>query len=134
MHRRCANGVLASSRRQAIDIVETFTATGQTTVLARTCITWLRKAVEGRAGRKGNDRLTWRAWLLIQSDQCHAAATGSCYSPRGADCGGTILTPVGEEVIKLYRSIKEVTHMSAHRQRLALASLFASGDRRLFLG
>jgi hypothetical protein len=41
---------------------------------------------------------------------------------------------VGEEVIKLYRSIKEVTHMSAHRQRLALASLFASGDRRLFLG
>ena len=36
---------------------------------------------------------------------------------------GAAVTSAGEEVIKLYRSIKEVTHMSAHQEFLAIGRL-----------
>ena len=42
---------------------------------------------------------------------------------RGADGVGSVLTPVGEEVIRLYRSIEELVHMSTHQERLAIGKL-----------
>jgi molybdate transport system regulatory protein len=64
-----------------------------------------------------------RAWLLIQAINATLQQPAVATATGGTEGGGTVLTPVGEEVIKLYRSIEEVTHVSARRERLAIGRL-----------
>jgi molybdate transport system regulatory protein len=64
-----------------------------------------------------------RAWLLIKEINDTVQQPVVASTQGGADGGGTVLTEVGEEVIKLYRSIEEVTHMSARQECLAIGRL-----------
>jgi molybdate transport system regulatory protein len=64
-----------------------------------------------------------RAWLLVEqinkglSEPAVTAATG------GASGGGAALTPVGEQVIDLYRAIESRTRSSANSEFQALGKL-----------
>ena len=64
-----------------------------------------------------------RAWLLVEqinkslSQPAVTAATG------GASGGGAALTPVGEQVIELYRAIESRTRSSANSEFRALGKL-----------
>lgn len=64
-----------------------------------------------------------RAWLLVEEinaalrEPAVAAATG------GKQGGGAALTPVGEEVIALYRAIEKAAHASASREFSAVDKL-----------
>src|SRR6516162_7185227 len=64
-----------------------------------------------------------RAWLLIQAINKTLQQPAVATSQGGADRGGTVLTPVGEEVIKLYRSIEGRSHTSVHQECLAISRL-----------
>ena len=64
-----------------------------------------------------------RAWLLIQAINKTLQQPAVGTSQGGADRGGTVLTPVGEEVIKLYRSIEGRSHTSVHQECLAISRL-----------
>jgi len=64
-----------------------------------------------------------RAWLLVEqinealSEPAVATATG------GQHGGGAVLTPVGERVIELYRTIEELTRKSARQEFRAITKL-----------
>src|SRR5215471_6580966 len=64
-----------------------------------------------------------RAWILVEqinkglSEPAVTAATG------GASGGGAALTPVGEQVIDLYRTIESLTRSSANGEFRALRKL-----------
>jgi molybdate transport system regulatory protein len=64
-----------------------------------------------------------RAWLLIQAINNALQQPEVATSQGGWDGGGTVLTPVGEEVIKLYRSIEGRSHTSVHQECLAISRL-----------
>jgi molybdate transport system regulatory protein len=64
-----------------------------------------------------------RAWLLIQAINGALQQPEVATSQGGRDRGGTVLTPVGEEVIKLYRSIEGRSHTSVHQECLAISRL-----------
>ena len=68
--------------------------------------------------------------LIILDERHYKTVTGLALqhpavatSQGGADRGGTVLTPVGEEVIKLYRSIEGRSHTSVHQECLAISRL-----------
>lgn len=69
-----------------------------------------------------------RAWLLVEqinnslSEPAVTAATG------GASGGGAALTPVGEQVIYLYRTIESLTRSSANGEFRALRKLIRRGN------
>jgi molybdate transport system regulatory protein len=65
-----------------------------------------------------------RAWLLVQ-DLNNTLQQPAVTTARGGANGsrGATLTPVGEEVIKLYRSIERITRASAHQEVQAIAGL-----------
>ena len=71
-----------------------------------------------------------RAWLLVEEinkalrQPAVAAATG------GKQGGGAALTPVGEEVIALYRAVERAAHDSAAKEFRALDKLIRKGARR----
>jgi molybdate transport system regulatory protein len=72
-----------------------------------------------------------RAWRLVQdiNDTLQQpAVTTSIGGRRGSS--GAAVTPVGREVIKLYRYIENATHMSAYHERLAIAGLSRRKKRR----
>jgi molybdate transport system regulatory protein len=64
-----------------------------------------------------------RAWLLVEEvnetlrEPAVAAATG------GRKGGGAVLTPVGEKVVELYRSIENTARSSAAREFRAISKL-----------
>src|SRR5215469_10363085 len=65
-----------------------------------------------------------RAWLLVQ-DINNTLQQPAVTTARGGANGssGATVTPVGEEVIKLYRSIERITRASAHQEFQAVAAL-----------
>ena len=70
-----------------------------------------------------------RAWLLVDqinsglSEPAVTAATG------GASGGGAALTPVGEQVVELYRAIEDRTRSSANGEFRALGKLVRRGQK-----
>jgi molybdate transport system regulatory protein len=70
-----------------------------------------------------------RAWLLVEEindalrEPAVAAATG------GRQGGGAALTPVGDEVIALYRAIERAAHSSAAKEFRAVDRLIRRGAR-----
>jgi molybdate transport system regulatory protein len=70
-----------------------------------------------------------RAWLLVERineafrEPAVTAATG------GQHGGGAVVTPVGERVIDLYRSIEGLARTSAHQEFRAIARLVRHGER-----
>jgi len=71
-----------------------------------------------------------RAWLLVEAvnealrEPAVAAATGG---PHG---GGAVVTPVGEQVIELYRTIEGHARASAHQEFRAIGKLVRRGGSR----
>jgi molybdate transport system regulatory protein len=70
-----------------------------------------------------------RAWLLVDqinsglSEPAVTAATG------GASGGGAAFTPVGEQVVDLYRAIEDRMRSSANREFRALGKLVRRGQK-----
>ena len=70
-----------------------------------------------------------RAWLLVEEinkslrEPAVAAATG------GKQGGGAALTPVGEEIIGLYRAIERAAHSGAAKEFRAVDRLIRKGSR-----
>jgi molybdate transport system regulatory protein len=70
-----------------------------------------------------------RAWLLVEEinaslrEPAVAAATG------GRQGGGAAVTPVGEEVIALYRAIERAAHSCATKEFRAVDKLIRKGAR-----
>ena len=70
-----------------------------------------------------------RAWLLVEEinaalrEPAVAAATG------GRQGGGAAITPVGEEVIALYRAIERAAHSSANKEFRAVDKLIRRSAR-----
>jgi molybdate transport system regulatory protein len=65
-----------------------------------------------------------RAWLLVQAINGalrQPAVATSVGGRRGSS--GAVVTSVGEEMIKVYRSIEGRTHASAHQEFLAIGRL-----------
>ena len=72
-----------------------------------------------------------RAWLVVQDINNtleQPAVTTSIGGRRGSS--GAAVTPVGKEVIKLYRWIENATHMSAYHERLAIGRLLRPRSAR----
>lgn len=71
-----------------------------------------------------------RAWLLVEEvnmalrEPAVSAATG------GKQGGGAAITPVGEEVIALYRAIERAAHASAAKEFRAVEKLIRKGAHR----
>lgn len=70
-----------------------------------------------------------RAWLLVEEvnetlrEPAVAAATG------GRQGGGALLTPVGEKVVELYRSIEGIARSSAAEEFRAVSRLVRKGKK-----
>jgi molybdate transport system regulatory protein len=64
-----------------------------------------------------------RAWMLV--DQINETLREPAVSTRqGGQRGGwTVLTPTGEQVIKLYHAIEEQTHAAARQEFRAISKL-----------
>jgi molybdate transport system regulatory protein len=70
-----------------------------------------------------------RAWLLVEQINealCEPAVAAATGGPHG---GGAVVTPTGERVIELYRSIEGLARASAHHQFRAIAKLVRRGER-----
>jgi len=68
-----------------------------------------------------------RAWLLVEELNgalCEPAVASSAGGRRG---GGALLTPVGERVIELYRSIEGIARSSARKEFRAVSKLVRKG-------
>lgn len=64
-----------------------------------------------------------RAWLLI--DELNNALTSPATTSEhgGKQGGGSVLTPVGEDVIRLYREIEEHAYQAGKKQIAGLTKL-----------
>jgi molybdate transport system regulatory protein len=64
-----------------------------------------------------------RAWLLVETINdalCKPAVTSLSGGQSG---GGTVLTDVGEQIIRIYHSVEGLTLTSAHQELRAIARL-----------
>jgi molybdate transport repressor ModE-like protein len=60
------------------------------------------------------------AWLLVQEISETLQKPPVTTTQGGANGSGAAVTPVGDEVVKLYRSIEGLTGRSTHQERLAI--------------
>jgi molybdate transport system regulatory protein len=64
-----------------------------------------------------------RAWLLINELNGLLASPATASAPGGQSGGRSVLTPVGEEIIRLYRGIEARAHEASAGQIAALSGL-----------
>jgi molybdate transport system regulatory protein len=64
-----------------------------------------------------------RAWLLVESINNGLSEPAVTAATGGASGGGAALTPVGEQVVELYRTIESRTRSSANGEFRALGKL-----------
>jgi molybdate transport system regulatory protein len=64
-----------------------------------------------------------RAWLLVEEINAALTKPAVAAATGGRQGGGAAVTPVGEEVIKLYRAVELVAHKSAAKEFEALDRL-----------
>jgi len=57
-----------------------------------------------------------RAWLLVEQINQSMAEPAVSAATGGRQGGGAALTPVGERIVALYRSIESITRMSARAE------------------
>ncbi|HWM80455.1 MAG TPA: winged helix-turn-helix domain-containing protein [Pseudolabrys sp.] len=93
----------------------------------------LLEAIRSTGSISASARLTGmsyrRAWNLVDeinsslTEPAVAAATG------GKHGGGAVLTPVGEKIIEIYRSIEHIAHDSVKDETRALGRLMRKGRK-----
>ncbi len=64
-----------------------------------------------------------RAWLLMDELNRALKSPAAISGPGGQNGGGSTLTPVGEEIIRLYRGIEKRAYKAASEQIDALTRL-----------
>lgn len=64
-----------------------------------------------------------RAWLLVEKINAALTAPAVAAATGGRQGGGAAITPVGREVITLYRAIESAAHSSAREQFRAIGKL-----------
>jgi molybdate transport system regulatory protein len=71
-----------------------------------------------------------RAWLLVE--QINTAFEGPSVSAAmgGPNGGGAVLTPVGERVIDIYRSIEKAARKSASEEFRAVEKIIRKTKRK----
>jgi molybdate transport system regulatory protein len=68
-----------------------------------------------------------RAWLLVEQLNDALQEPAVTAAPGGRQGGGAVLTPVGERVIELYRSIEGIARSSAKEEFRAVGKLVRKG-------
>jgi molybdate transport system regulatory protein len=68
-----------------------------------------------------------RAWLLVEQVNAALQEPAVAASIGGRQGGGAALTPIGERVIELYRSIENIAQSSAREQFRAVGKLVRKG-------
>jgi molybdate transport system regulatory protein len=66
-----------------------------------------------------------RAWLLIDELNRSLKSPATVSEQGGQSGGGCVLTPVGENIIRLYRDVEARAHEACARQIAALTRLMA---------
>ena len=66
-----------------------------------------------------------RAWLLVEEMNQSLRKPVVATATGGARGGGSVLTPVGEEVVRRYRAIEEASRAAADKEIKALMRLLA---------
>ena len=90
-----------------------------------------RRAAGGRVpwgalARPVGAGLVVQSWRKREALRERAVATAI----GGQHGGGAALTPAGERIIELYRTIEGLTRTSAHEESRAIARLVRRGERR----
>jgi molybdate transport system regulatory protein len=85
-------------------------------------------SISGAARRLGMSYR--RAWLLVEEVNAALCEPAVAAAPGGKQGGGAALTPVGDQVIALYRSIEQAAQSSASAQFRAVGRLARKGTRR----
>jgi molybdate transport system regulatory protein len=75
-----------------------------------------------------------RAWLLVEEINAALKAPAVAAATGGKRGGGATITPVGEEVITLYRAIERSAHESATKEFRAVERVIRKGARRVRRG
>src|SRR5215468_6712201 len=68
-----------------------------------------------------------RAWLLVEEVNASLQQPAVTAAIGGRQGGGAALTPTGERVIELYRSIEDIARSSAKREFRAVGRLVRKG-------
>jgi len=68
-----------------------------------------------------------RAWLLVEQLNDSLAEPAVTAAPGGRQGGGAVLTPVGEQVVALYRSIESLARSAAKQEFRAVGKLVRKG-------
>lgn len=64
-----------------------------------------------------------RAWLLVEEVNAALREPAVASAAGGRQGGGAVVTPVGEQVIELYRSIEDIARSSAREEFQAVSKL-----------
>lgn len=67
-----------------------------------------------------------RAWILIDEVNRSLSKPAVVTASGGSGGGGTVLTPVGEELVKRYRAIESTARLAAASDIAALTRLLAA--------
>ena len=70
-----------------------------------------------------------RAWLLVEEINAALKQPAVAAATGGKRGGGATITPVGEEVITLYRTIERTAHSSTAKEFRAVDKLIRKGAR-----
>ena len=68
-----------------------------------------------------------RAWLLVEQLNDALLEPAVTAAPGGRQGGGAAVTPVGERIIELYRSIEDIALSSAKQEFRAMGKLVRKG-------
>jgi molybdate transport system regulatory protein len=70
-----------------------------------------------------------RAWLLVEAINAALRAPAVSAATGGQNGGGATLTPTGERIIDLYRTIEDHAHTSASEEFRALSRIARKGAK-----
>jgi len=70
-----------------------------------------------------------RAWLLVEEINAALRQPAVAAATGGKQGGGAAVTPVGEEIITLYRAIERAAHTGAAKEFRAVDKLIRKGSR-----
>jgi molybdate transport system regulatory protein len=70
-----------------------------------------------------------RAWLLVEEINAALRQPAVAAATGGKQGGGAALTPIGEEIVTLYRAVEHAAHDAAAHEFRALDKLIRKGVR-----
>jgi molybdate transport system regulatory protein len=90
----------------------------------------IAKAGSISAAARSLDMSYRRAWLLVEAINTTLREPAVVAETGGQHGGGAVLTPVGQKIIDLYRSIEDQAQMSASAEFRAIGRLARKGARQ----